>query len=99
MVGVNDCSLHVVYWATQPNYAPASDLQVLLLCFYLLSDGSVYFDHTNLLMPSTVEEIAEIVQSANRDGRNIKVLGAGHSRSAIAHSNDIYLSLYNYRGS
>ncbi|CAI8017226.1 L-gulonolactone oxidase, partial [Geodia barretti] len=62
------------------------------------ADGSVYFDHTNLLMPSTVEEIAEIVQSANRDGRSIKVLGAGHSRSAIAHSNDIYLSLYNYRG-
>ena len=100
---VNDCSLHVVYGATRPNFgshAPASDLQVLLNCFLnLLSDGSVYFDHTNLLMPSTVEEIAEIVQSANRDGRSIKVLGAGHSRSAIAHSNDIYLSLYNYRGS
>ena len=69
------------------------------MCFVCFSvDGSVYFDHTHLLMPSSVEEIIEIVQSANRDGHKVRVLGAGHSRSAIAHSSDIYLSLYNYRG-
>ena len=65
---------------------------------YLSTDGSVYFDHTNLKMPSTVQEIIEIVKSASLDRRKIKVLGAGHSRSAIAHSSDIYLSLYNYTG-
>jgi L-gulonolactone oxidase len=62
------------------------------------ADGSVYFDHSSLVMPSSVEEVIGVVLSANRDRRKIKVLGAGHSRSEIAHSSDIYLSLYNYRG-
>ena len=64
----------------------------------VFSDGSVYFDHHHLLRPSSVDEIIEIVKSAHRDRRKVKVLGAGHSRSAIAHSSDIYISLYNYTG-
>ena len=68
----------------------------VLLCFFL--DDSVYFDPTNLLLPSSTEGIIDIVTSAYHDHRKVKVVGAGHSRSAIAHSSDIYISLYNYTG-
>lgn len=61
-------------------------------------DGSVKFDHTNLVMPSSVDVLIAIIKSAHKNHRKVKVLGAGHSRSAIAHSSDIYISLYNYTG-
>lgn len=62
------------------------------------ADGSVKFDHTNLVMPSSVDVLIAIIKSAHKNHRKVKVLGAGHSRSAIAHSSDIYISLYNYTG-
>lgn len=49
-------------------------------------------------MPSSVDQIIEIITAAHAKHRKVKVLGAGHSRSAIAHSSDIYVSLYNYSG-
>ena len=62
------------------------------------ADGTVIFDHTHLFIPSTVDELITIIKSASSDHRKVKVIGAGHSRSSIAHSSDIYVSLYNFTG-
>ena len=45
-----------------------------------------------------MDELITIIKSANSDHRKVKVIGAGHSRSPIAHSSDIYVSLYNFTG-
>lgn len=66
-------------------------------CLYY-ADGTVIFDHTHLFLPSTVDELITIIKSANLDHRKVRVLGAGHSCSSIAHSSDIYVSLYNFTG-
>ena len=58
----------------------------------------MYFDHTHLLTPSSVDDLIAIIKSAHENHRKVKVLGAGHSRSAIAHSSDVYVSLCNYTG-
>ena len=50
------------------------------------------------MTPSTLQEIVTAVQSANDDGRKLRVLGSGHSWSPIASSSDILLSLVHYSG-
>lgn len=49
-------------------------------------------------MPSSVDELISVVKMAYENHRKVKVLGTGHSRSSIAHSSDIYISLFNYTG-
>lgn len=56
------------------------------------------FDHASLYMPSSVDELIAVVKLAYENRRKVKVLGTGHSRSPIAHSSDIYISLFNYTG-
>lgn len=50
------------------------------------------------MTPSTLQEIVNIVRSANDQGRKLRVLGSGHSWSPIATSSDILLSLVHYSG-
>ena len=64
---------------------------------------------TNLLQPSSMEEMVWIIKSvaathaAGKDGggggggRRIRVVGSGHSWSKVAKSDDIQLSLENYK--
>ena len=63
---------------------------------------------SNLLQPSSREEIIWVIKSVastygrasedkNRRGRRIRVVGSGHSWSKIAKSDDIQLSLENYK--
>ena len=67
-------------------------------CFCSVIDGNCYFNPEKVHTPSQLQEIQDIVKKANEAHRKIKVLGTGHSRSAIALSEDLYLSLHNYRG-
>ena len=62
------------------------------------ADNTIYFDHANLITPSTLQEIVAAVKSANDKGRRLRVLGSGHSWSPVATSSDIMLSLVNYGG-
>jgi L-gulonolactone oxidase len=45
-----------------------------------------------------VEEIQAIIADALDKGKNIRPLGSGHSWNPMASSDDIYISLYHYRG-
>ena len=72
--------------------------------------SGVYAD-TNLLLPRSKEEIVWIIKSvaathreAKEDsrhgsgrGRRIRVVGSGHSWSSVAKSDDIQMSLENYK--
>ena len=69
-----------------------------ILCCFHFSDGTVYFNHDNLKSPTTKDEIVEIVKFAFQNGRKIRVLGSGHSRSALALSEDILVSLHKFKG-
>ena len=67
-------------------------------CVQFTTDGVIKFNLENLHTPCTEEEIVHIVQVACQSGRKIRVLGDGHSWSEIAQTQDIMISLVNYRG-
>ena len=58
----------------------------------------MYYDPQRVLMPSRLSEIQDIVNNARKNGHVIRPLGSGHSWSTLGQSEDIYLSLYEYRG-
>ena len=62
------------------------------------ADESVYFNHEDLHSPSSKEEILDLVKLADKSNQKIKVLGSGHSRSAIAQCDGILISLHNFTG-
>ena len=70
----------------------------LVAYLFHFSDGTVYFNHDNLKSPTTKDEIIEVVKFAAENGRKIRVLGSGHSRSALALSEDILVSLHKFKG-
>ncbi|SEW45754.1 L-gulonolactone oxidase [Chitinophaga sp. YR573] len=51
----------------------------------------------NYFEPETEAQIIEVVQMAGRERKKIRVVGSGHSFSPIAISNEILVSLKNYR--
>ena len=63
-----------------------------------MSDASVYFNHDIMETPSTKDEIVQIVKKVALSGRTLRVVGSGHSRSAIAYSDSIMVSLHQYSG-
>lgn len=65
-----------------------------LVIQYLLSDATVYFNPEMIRAPSTKEEVVELVKFAAENERRIRVLGSGHSWSAVARSDDLLLSLH-----
>ena len=58
----------------------------------------MFFDPQKVESPSTKEKILQIVQYAIENGQRVRVLGSGHSRSAIALSDDVMVSLHHYNG-
>ena len=48
--------------------------------------------------PKNKEEILDVVSYAIKNGQKLRVLGSGHSRSKIALSDDVILSLHHYTG-
>ena len=61
-------------------------------------DGMVFFNNSDLFVPTSEAEMVDIVKRAGRERRKIRVVGSGHSWSAVATSQDILVSLSNYRG-
>lgn len=51
----------------------------------------------NYFEPATEEQIIEVVRFAEKHHKTIRVVGSGHSFSPIAISNEILISLKNYR--
>ena len=68
------------------------------MLYMLFTDGRIRFNLDNLVMPETEEEIVSVVQDAYKNNRKIRVVADGHSWSHIAQTEDIMVSLTNYRG-
>ena len=49
-------------------------------------------------MPSSLFDIQAIISSARKNGKNVRPLGSGHSWNEMPVADDIFISLYNYRG-
>lgn len=60
--------------------------------------GSLEFRPGKILMPESEEEVSEIVSRAGRQNKYVRVVGAGHSSSPLVKTNDILLSLTNFKG-
>ena len=58
----------------------------------------MFFDPSKVESPKSKEEILEVVNHAIESNQRIRVLGSGHSRTNIALSDDIILSLHHYTG-
>lgn len=65
---------------------------------YTFADASVYFSHAHLRIPTSKDDVISIVRSAMEKGQKVRVVGSGHSWSAVAASEDVLISLYNYTG-
>lgn len=63
-----------------------------------MSDGNCYFPREKVHSPLYLKDIQSLVSESNSKSQKIKVLGTGHSRSPIALSEDLYISLHAYRG-
>lgn len=60
--------------------------------------GSLVFEPGKIVTPESEEEVAEIVRNARTQNKKIRVVGAGHSSSPLVKTNDILLSLSNFKG-
>ncbi len=58
----------------------------------------MYFDPSKVHSPATKEQIQSLLYDALENGRQLRVLGAGQSWSAVALSDDVMVSLHKYRG-
>lgn len=59
---------------------------------------NIVFNPSEILKPSTEEEISEIVSKANNEGKKIRVVGSAHSWTGLFETNQILLSLDNMQG-
>lgn len=55
--------------------------------------GIVTTTPRDVIYPTSIEEIADVVRMCRREGRRLRVVGSGHSFTAIAASEDVLLSL------
>ncbi|ANQ51768.1 FAD-binding protein [Flammeovirga sp. MY04] len=60
--------------------------------------GNVEFNPIQVVFPSTETEIQKIVLKAANQRSTIRVIGTGHSFSALCQTNQILMSLDNYQG-
>lgn len=60
--------------------------------------GIVRSTPRHIAYPSTVDEVASLVQSCARDGKGIRVIGAGHSFTPLVQTQDVLVSLDHLAG-
>lgn len=60
--------------------------------------GSVTADPEHIAYPGSIGEIVELVQKCRAEGRYIRIVGTGHSFSAVAASSQVLVSLDKLQG-
>lgn len=60
--------------------------------------GSLRFKPQTIVKPQTEGELAEIVQQAAENGKNVRPVGAGHSSMPLVATKDILVSMEKFRG-
>ena len=63
-----------------------------------MKGSGVFFDPQKIESPGKKDEILQIVRYAIENRQKLRVLGSGHSRSKIALSDDIIVSLHRFKG-
>lgn len=64
----------------------------------LFLEDILYYDPAKVVTPVSLNEIQSIIRKARSMGQKIRPLGAGHSWNTLVMADDIFLSLFNYRG-
>ena len=65
--------------------------------FPSLTESTIFYNPAHLQLPSSKEELIAIVTAAGAQGRNVRVVGSGHSFSEVARSDDILVSMKNFK--
>ena len=65
---------------------------------FTATDSTIAFNRDHLHVPSTKDEIIQIVKLAASNNQKIKVIGSGHSWSQVATSDNILVSLHHFTG-
>ena len=60
--------------------------------------GSVQSQPREIAQPTSIDELAQQMAAFSRSGRHVRVVGAGHSFTPIAQSNDVLMSLDKLQG-
>jgi FAD-linked oxidoreductase len=60
--------------------------------------GSVKSVPRQVVRPSNIDELARLVREYGRDGRNVRVVGTGHSFTPLVQSDDVLMSLEEMQG-
>lgn len=60
--------------------------------------GSVHSTPREIVQPTSIAEVAQQVGAFGRSGRHVRVVGAGHSFTPIAQSDDVLMSLDKLQG-
>src|SRR5579864_6399869 len=60
--------------------------------------GSVQGNPRQMVMPGSVNELAQSIATYARDGRHVRVVGSGHSFVPLAQTDDVLISLDNMQG-
>src|SRR5450432_2963157 len=60
--------------------------------------GSVQCTPHQVITPSTIDELARIIGIYGRGGRQVRVVGAGHSFTPLVQTDDVLLSLEHMQG-
>lgn len=73
----------------------------LFLCLRVVSihlDHRIDFNLEDVRIPTTHEQIVQVVREAHDNHKKVRVVAAGHSWSEIAQTEDIMISLHEYTG-
>lgn len=60
--------------------------------------GNLSFEPEKVLFPETEDEIQRLVLMCINEGKKIRVIGSGHSFSALIETNQMLINLINYQG-
>ncbi len=60
--------------------------------------GSVQGNPRQIVMPGSVNELAQSIATYARDGRHVRVVGSGHSFVPLVQTDDVLISLDNMQG-
>lgn len=60
--------------------------------------GSLQFTPKTLVAPESEKEVIALVRKARKENKHVRVVGAGHSSSALVKTSDYLLSLEHFKG-
>src|SRR6266700_1554609 len=60
--------------------------------------GIVECSPREVLKPTSIDELRQVIRRASQESRHVRVVGSGHSFTPLVQTNDIQISLDNLQG-